>query len=163
MIAAHGHVLVSPATWRLHLGNFTLPAARFKVYLQGSVAEVTYTEPLRIPGKLLTPSTNPVDTALLITELRQHMAHLRPVPAAQHTSPATFVYSSLEKCTHVFLRQDTKRRALEPPYSGPYQVLSWRCCNYSYAGGLSPCQPTGSSQPATSTGTTARTTPTHQP
>jgi cleavage and polyadenylation specificity factor subunit 1 len=69
----------------------------FKVYLQESVAELVYTEPLRIPGKLLTPSTNAVDTAPLITELRQHMARLRPVPAAQHASPATFVHSTLEK------------------------------------------------------------------
>jgi hypothetical protein len=30
------------------------------------------------------------------------------------------------KCTHVFLCQDATRRALEPPYSGPYQVLSRR-------------------------------------
>jgi hypothetical protein len=36
------------------------------------------------------------------------------------------VYSYLEKCTHVFLRQDTTRRALEPYYSLPYQVLSRR-------------------------------------
>jgi hypothetical protein len=69
----------------------------FKEYLQESVAELVYTEPLRIPGKLLTPSTNPVDTAPLITELRQHMARLRPVAAAQHASPATFVHSTLEK------------------------------------------------------------------
>jgi hypothetical protein len=54
------------------------------------------------------------------------MACLRPVPAASHTSPATFEHKDLEKCTHVFLRQDTMRRALEPPYSGPYQILSWR-------------------------------------
>jgi hypothetical protein len=33
------------------------------------------------------------------------------------------MYSNLEKCTHVFLHQDATRRALEPPYSGPYQVL----------------------------------------
>jgi hypothetical protein len=85
-----------------------------------------YGEPLRIPGKLLTPSTNPVNPALLITELRQHMACLRPVPAARHASPATSVHSALEKCTHVFLCQDAMRHALEPPYSGPYKVLSRR-------------------------------------
>jgi hypothetical protein len=53
------------------------------------------------------------------------MARLRPVPAARHASPATFVHD-LENCTHVFLHQDTTCRTLEPPYSGPYQVLSRR-------------------------------------
>jgi hypothetical protein len=32
------------------------------------------------------------------------------------------MHSDLEKCTHVFLHEDTTRQALEPPY----QVLSWR-------------------------------------
>jgi hypothetical protein len=98
----------------------------FKENLQASVAELVYGKPLIIPGELLTPSANPVDPALLITELREHMACLRPVPAARHMSPATFLHKDLEKCTHVFLCLDTTRRALEPPYSGPYQVLSWR-------------------------------------
>jgi hypothetical protein len=31
--------------------------------------------------------------------------------------------TDMEKCTHVFLHQDTTRWALEPPYSGPYLVL----------------------------------------
>jgi hypothetical protein len=39
---------------------------------------------------------------------------------------ATFVHSDLQKCKRVFLWQDTTRRVLEPPYSGPYQVLSRR-------------------------------------
>jgi hypothetical protein len=98
----------------------------YKGDLQTSVAELVYGEPLRIPGELPTSTAEPVDPAHLITELRQHMARLRPVPAARHTSPSTFVHSDLERCTHVFLRQDTTRRALEPPYSGPYQVLSRR-------------------------------------
>jgi cleavage and polyadenylation specificity factor subunit 1 len=82
----------------------------FKEDLQASVAELVYGEPLRILGKLLTPSTNPRDPALLVSELCRHMACLRPVPVARHTSPATFVHSELKKCTHVFLRQDTTRR-----------------------------------------------------
>jgi hypothetical protein len=98
----------------------------FKEDLQASVAELVYGEPLRIPGELLTPTAHPVDSAHLITELRQHMACRRPVPATRHASPATFVHSDLKKCTHVFLRQDSTRRALEPPYSGPYKGLSRR-------------------------------------
>jgi hypothetical protein len=41
----------------------------FEEDLQASVAELVYGEPLRIPGELLTPSANPADAALLITEL----------------------------------------------------------------------------------------------
>jgi hypothetical protein len=36
------------------------------------------------------------------------------------------MHNDLKKWTHVFLRQDATRRALEPPYTGPYQVLSRR-------------------------------------
>jgi hypothetical protein len=95
----------------------------YKEDLQASVAKLVSREPLRIPGELLTPTAEPADPAHLITELRQHMTRLRPIPAARHTSPSTFVHSDIESCTHVFLRQDTTRRALEPPYSGPYRVL----------------------------------------
>jgi cleavage and polyadenylation specificity factor subunit 1 len=101
----------------------------FKENLQASVAELVYGEPLRIPGELLTPTSDPVgpvDPAHHITELRQNMARLIPIPATRHASPATFVHSDLEKCTRVVLRQDATRRALEPHYSGPYQVLSRR-------------------------------------
>jgi cleavage and polyadenylation specificity factor subunit 1 len=82
----------------------------FKEDLQASVAELAYGELFRIPWELLAPSANAVDPALLITELRHHMARLRRVPAARHASPATFVHSHLEKCTHVFIRQDATRR-----------------------------------------------------
>jgi hypothetical protein len=98
----------------------------FKEDLQASIAELVYGEPLRIPGDLLTPAAEPVDPAHLITELRQHMARLRPVPTTRDACPATFVHSDLEKCTHILFRQDTTRRALEPPYRGPYRVLSQR-------------------------------------
>jgi cleavage and polyadenylation specificity factor subunit 1 len=94
--------------------------------LQASVAELVYGEPLRILGELLTPSANPVDPELLTTELRQHMARLRPVPAARQASLSTLMHSDIEKCTHVFLRQDATHAVLEPPYYGPYQVLSQR-------------------------------------
>jgi hypothetical protein len=36
------------------------------------------------------------------------------------------MHRDLEKCTHVFLHQDTTRRAMQLLYSGPYQVLSRR-------------------------------------
>jgi hypothetical protein len=82
---------------------------------QVSVAELVYGKPLRIPGQLLAPTGNPVDPVHHITELHQHIACLKPVPAACHSSPATFIHSDLEKWTHVFLLQDTMHWGLEPP------------------------------------------------
>jgi cleavage and polyadenylation specificity factor subunit 1 len=76
----------------------------FKADLQASVSELVYGELLRIPGELLTPTADPVEPAHLIRQLRRHMARLRPVPAARHASPATFVHKGLQNCTHVFLR-----------------------------------------------------------
>jgi cleavage and polyadenylation specificity factor subunit 1 len=92
--------------------------------LPASSAELVYGEPLRIPGEILTPTTRPIDPALFITQLRQHRAHLCPIPAARHARPRTFVHKDLLICTHVFLRQNAIRLPLEPPYSGPYRVLS---------------------------------------
>ena len=51
------------------------------------------------------------------------MDQLRPTPAARQLSPATFVHKDLRDSTHVFLRKDATRRALEPPYSGPHKVI----------------------------------------
>ena len=39
-------------------------------------------------------------------------------------STATFVHRDLQNSTHVFLRHDALRRVLQPPYSGPYKVMS---------------------------------------
>jgi cleavage and polyadenylation specificity factor subunit 1 len=96
----------------------------FKADLQASVAKFVYGEPLSIHGELLTPNPHPVEAVHLITQLRLHMARLRPVPATRHASPGTFVHKDLTNCIHIFLQQDATRRVLEPPYSGPYQVLS---------------------------------------
>jgi hypothetical protein len=98
----------------------------FKDDLQASVADLVYGEPLRVPGELLNPTTCTVEPSHLINQLRRHMQRLSLVTAARHASPATFVHKDLQDSTHVFLRQDATRRALDPPYSGPHKVISRR-------------------------------------
>jgi hypothetical protein len=95
----------------------------YKEDLQSSSAELVYGEPLRIPGELLVAGTPKVEASILIQQLRRHMEQLRPVPATRHSSQATFVHKDLRDSTHVFLRQDTIRRALQPPYTGPHKVV----------------------------------------
>jgi cleavage and polyadenylation specificity factor subunit 1 len=70
----------------------------FKADLLVSVDELVYGEPLRIPDGVLTPTSDPVEPSHLIS---QNMARIRPVPAARHTSPATFMQNDLLKCTQV--------------------------------------------------------------
>jgi hypothetical protein len=121
----------------------------FKADLQTSVAELVYGEPLRIPGELLTHTADPVEPTHLITQLRRHMARLRRVPASHHASSATSVHKDLHNCTHVFLRQDATRRALEHLTAAPTRTSRGerKHCSSLCAVSPSPCLPTGSSQP----------------
>ena len=52
------------------------------------------------------------------------MSQLRPTLAARHVFPTIFIHKSLRDSSHVFLRQDTIRRGLEPQYSVPHQVIT---------------------------------------
>jgi cleavage and polyadenylation specificity factor subunit 1 len=98
--------------------------AAFKENLQASVAELVYGEPLQIPREMLCPTTDTVEPPQLIHQLRCKMEELRPVPATRHASPAMFVHKDLKESTHVFLRQDTACRALDPLYSSLHKVIS---------------------------------------
>jgi hypothetical protein len=73
----------------------------FKADLQASIAEFVYGEPSRIPGELLIPNDYPEEPVHLITQLRQHMARLRPVPATRHTNPGTLIHKDLTNCTRL--------------------------------------------------------------
>ena len=52
------------------------------------------------------------------------MNDLWPTLAARHSTQASFIHKDLKDSTHVFLRQDTARHALQPPYSGPHKVIA---------------------------------------
>jgi len=96
----------------------------YKEDLQSSTAELIYGEPLCVPGELLVPASLRFEASTFIQQLRCHMDQLRRTPAVRHASPATFIHKDLRDSTHVFLRQDSTRRALEPPYTGPHNVIA---------------------------------------
>ncbi|KAL6416509.1 hypothetical protein ACFW04_013407 [Cataglyphis niger] len=45
-------------------------------------------------------------------------------PTNAHGKRTSFIYKQLENSSHVFLSTDTTKRSLQPPYSGPYEVIS---------------------------------------
>jgi hypothetical protein len=96
----------------------------YKEDVQSSAAELVYGEPLHVPGEFLVPAAPTVEPSIFIQQLRRFMARLRPSPAARHASPTTYTHKDLHDSTHVFLRQDTIRHALEPPYNDPHKVIA---------------------------------------
>lgn len=58
-----------------------------------------------------------------IARLRPRMVRLRPVKASRHVKPTIFVFKQITTCSHIFLRDDTIRDALQSPYTGPHKWL----------------------------------------
>lgn len=97
----------------------------FKDDLQSSSAELVYGEPLRLPGEFFQATApDSTDISDFNYRLRQFAAKLQPTPAARHNDDnKIFVHKDLTSSSHVFLRDDALRGALQPPYTGPYEVL----------------------------------------
>lgn len=123
-------IMCHRGTWSLALPLVLLGMrTALKEDLRVSSAELVYGETLRLPGEFLsTPSTTHSleDVHNFTSELRKHMAELKPVPGSHHTQRHPFVFKDLHTCTHVFLRDDTVRASLKPPYTGPHLVISRR-------------------------------------
>lgn len=96
----------------------------FKPDLQSSSAELVYGEPLRLPGEFFNASSlDSIDISDFVGRLRNFSAKLQPSPVSRHSKDKIFLYKDLKSAEQVFLRNDTIRPALQPPYTGPYPVL----------------------------------------
>ncbi|XP_039283647.1 uncharacterized protein LOC120351238 [Nilaparvata lugens] len=87
---------------------------------------MVYGQVLRLPGEFLTPNlpTGHTHPSTFVTNLRSYFNALRPVKGTRHGERTPFVFKDLATCQHVFVRTDTSKGALEPPYSGPHLVIS---------------------------------------
>lgn len=94
-----------------------------KEELLASPAELVYGTQLRIPGEFLFPTKVPHDPTGFAEQLCEYMRQVRPVPVRHHTDQRPFVHPDLQKCSHVFLRDDAVRRPLQQPYTGPHKVV----------------------------------------
>ncbi|GFW91942.1 hypothetical protein TNCV_2152241 [Trichonephila clavipes] len=63
-----------------------------------------------------------MDPQNFVAKLQQHMAELKPLKPHSNRKQNIFVHKDLKSCSHVFIRIDRVKKALEPPYEGPYTV-----------------------------------------
>ncbi|XP_058808533.1 uncharacterized protein LOC131674064 [Phymastichus coffea] len=98
----------------------------FKEDIKATSAEMVYGEILRLPFEL--PSSNLEnknlgDPSSFLSSLREFMSRLRPTPASRHCQPGVFVFKELSKCSYAFLKQGPFLKALQPPYTDPYEIM----------------------------------------
>ena len=90
-----------------------------------TTAEMVYGTTRHLPGEIFTSSSNqpPIDPADYVSQLKAHMQQIRPSqPRLTHRD--SHVCDALSDCTHIFIRVDGVRKPLQPPYNGPYPVLT---------------------------------------
>ncbi len=91
-----------------------------------TAAEMVYGSSLRVPGEFVQPCTPDtiMDPAAYAACLRSIMATLSPASSRRTPPTSTYFPAALDSCTHVFVRRDSVKRPLQPPYDGPFQVIS---------------------------------------
>ncbi|GFS94539.1 hypothetical protein TNCV_2015401 [Trichonephila clavipes] len=68
-------------------------------------------------------SKQSADPVTFVGRLRESMQRLSPPTTQHHGQHTIFVSKDLATCSHVFLRTDSLRKGLQPPYEGPYKVV----------------------------------------
>lgn len=111
-------VVTNCITWHLY-------RRQRKHWMYVSWSCVRYT-PLRLPGSFFTTSTEQptVSTLNYILRLVNTMHAFQATPPRTPSRRVTYVNPDLFKQSHVFIRWNAVRAPLQPPYDGPYRVVS---------------------------------------
>lgn len=98
----------------------------FKEDITCTSAELVYGTTLRLPGSFFSPSadTTTMDPTSYVSRLKAIMSKLRPMPPQPHSHRPSFISPELQSASRVFVRRDAVRKALQPPYDGPFPVLN---------------------------------------
>lgn len=90
-----------------------------------SASEMLYGTTIRIPGAMMEKPSLSGSTDSFVQNLREKMNSLQPRPASNNDKHRhVYIPKDITTCTHVFLKTDKVRAALEAPFTGPYEVIS---------------------------------------
>lgn len=90
-----------------------------------SPAETTFGQALRLPGDFFNSPSKPEpgETSDFVRNIRETINKLKPVSTSSRNNQTLFIHPDLHSCEYVFLRNDTVRKSLQPPYDGPFKVI----------------------------------------
>ncbi|KAJ8724127.1 hypothetical protein PYW07_008107 [Mythimna separata] len=98
-----------------------------KIDLGYSPSQFLYGSSIRLPGDLFQskPTSNINDREFIkqLTQSLSSVPNLSFSSSHSNTNNNVFIHKDLSACSHVFIRNEA-RRALVPPYEGPFKVLS---------------------------------------
>ena len=109
---------VDELPWVL-LGIRTTP----KEDINCSTAELVYGSPLTVPGDFIPGTNEPPNPSSLLPWLRQAISKFNFTPMSQHGVAPQHMPREIFNSPYVFIRRDSHKPPLTPPYEGPYKVL----------------------------------------
>ena len=83
-----------------------------------TAAEMTYGDNIQVPGDFFT-----IPGKTNLQEIRREVIKYIPCQPTYKNNKKIYVPQDLSTCKHVFVRIDSQRTPLTPPYIGPYPVL----------------------------------------
>ncbi|KAF8787923.1 hypothetical protein HNY73_009472 [Argiope bruennichi] len=93
--------------------------------INATCAELVFGTTLRLASDILTSKIDlsiPTDT--YVSKFKALMQSINPISTSRHSVKPIYIHASLSTCSHVFLRVDSVKPPLSPPYTGPHPVIS---------------------------------------
>ncbi|XP_051162259.1 uncharacterized protein K02A2.6-like [Leptopilina boulardi] len=115
----------SNSSWTRVLSTVLLGLRTAVMDCGASPAEFVYGKVLRIPGEFVLPENLVSEPCSFLSEFRNHMREVKPVPVTHHHKRRIFVYKDMSNCSHVFVRiVRALKKPLQCPYVGPYRIIN---------------------------------------
>ncbi|XP_015913674.2 uncharacterized protein [Parasteatoda tepidariorum] len=96
----------------------------FREEFQTTPSKLVYGSNIRLPSDFLHETQASTDISTFAGQLTKYFSQVRPAPPSRHGKSPIFVTKDLNTTSHVFVRTDAVRPPLQPPYEGPFKVLS---------------------------------------
>ena len=116
----------NPAAWMDTLPLILLGIrTALKEDISSTAADMVYRTTILLPGEFFTasPATSPPDPSDFVSQLKSHFQTVQPI-APRQTERSSHISDRLSTATQVFICHDGIRKPLQPPYDGPFPVVS---------------------------------------